>query len=70
MELNSLSPERANVIAALRNAAARTGSDFNYLLGTAMRESGLKSAAQSATSSATSSDSAAHDHGATLARKG
>jgi hypothetical protein len=53
MELNSLSPERANVIAALRNAAARTGSDFNYLLGTAMRESGLKSAAQSATSSAT-----------------
>ena len=53
MELNGLSPERANVVAALQNAAARTGSDFNYLLGTAMRESGLKSAAQSATSSAT-----------------
>ncbi len=53
MELNSLSPERANVVAALQNAAARTGSDFQYLLGTAMRESGLKSAAQSATSSAT-----------------
>jgi hypothetical protein len=53
MELNGLSQERASVIAALQNAAARTGSDFNYLLGTAMRESGLKSAAQSATSSAT-----------------
>jgi len=53
MELNGLSPERANVVAALQNAAARTGSDFNYLLGTAMRESGLKTGAQSATSSAT-----------------
>jgi hypothetical protein len=53
MELNGLSPERANVVAALQNAAARTGSDFNYLLGTAMRESGLKSTAQSASSSAT-----------------
>jgi hypothetical protein len=53
MELSALSPERANVIAALQNAAARTGSDFNYLLGTAMRESGLKTAAQSASSSAT-----------------
>jgi hypothetical protein len=52
MELGALSPERANVVAALQNAAARTGSDFNYLLGTAMRESGLKTAAQSATSSA------------------
>ena len=45
-------PERANVVAALQNAAARTGSDFQYLLGTAMRESGLKATAQSATSSA------------------
>jgi len=53
MELNGLSAERANVVAALQNAAARTGSDFNYLLGTAMRESGLKATAQSATSSAT-----------------
>jgi hypothetical protein len=52
MDLSALSPEKANVVAALQNAAARTGSDFNYLLGTAMRESGLKTAAQSATSSA------------------
>jgi len=53
MELNGLSPERSGVVAALQNAAARTGADFNYLLGTAMRESGLKAGAQSATSSAT-----------------
>lgn len=53
MELGRLSPERATVVAALQNAAARTGSDFNYLLGTAMRESSLKPGAQSATSSAT-----------------
>jgi hypothetical protein len=53
MELTGLSAERAGVVAALQNAAARTGSDFNYLLGTAMRESSLKPGAQSATSSAT-----------------
>ncbi|MBV9549040.1 MAG: lytic transglycosylase domain-containing protein [Alphaproteobacteria bacterium] len=53
MELSGLSSERSSIVAALQNAAARTGSDFNYLLGTAMRESGLKAAAQSATSSAT-----------------
>jgi hypothetical protein len=53
MELGRLSPERATVVAALQNAASRTGSDFNYLLGTAMRESSLKPGAQSATSSAT-----------------
>jgi len=53
MELNGLSAERAGVVAALQNAAARTGSDFNYLLGTAMRESSLKPGAQSSTSSAT-----------------
>src|SRR5882757_2181433 len=41
------------VVAALRNAAAATGSDFHYLLGTAMRESSLKPNAQSSTSSAT-----------------
>jgi hypothetical protein len=39
-------------MAALRNAAARTGSDFGYLLGTAMRESSLDSTAQARTSSA------------------
>jgi hypothetical protein len=53
MDLGRLSPERATVVTALQNAAARTGSDFNYLLGTAMRESSLKPSAQSATSSAT-----------------
>jgi len=45
--------ERVSVVAALRNAAAATGSDFHYLLGTAMRESSLKANAQSSTSSAT-----------------
>src|SRR5882724_8220862 len=45
--------ERSSVVAALKNAAAATGSDFHYLLGTAMRESSLKPQAQSSTSSAT-----------------
>ena len=45
--------ERSSVVAALRQAAAKTGSDFHYLLGTAMRESSLKPHAQSSTSSAT-----------------
>ena len=40
------------VVAALKNAATATGSDFSYLLGTAMRESSLKANAQSSTSSA------------------
>ncbi|HEY0267558.1 MAG TPA: transglycosylase SLT domain-containing protein [Rhizomicrobium sp.] len=44
--------ERTTVVAALKNAAAATGSDFHYLLGTAMRESSLKPGAQSTTSSA------------------
>jgi hypothetical protein len=43
----------STVVTALRNAAAATGSDFHYLLGTAMRESSLKPGAQSSTSSAT-----------------
>ncbi len=46
------SAERSTVVAALKNAAAATGSDFHYLLGTAMRESSLKSNAQSGSSSA------------------
>ena len=41
-----------SVVAALKSAAAATGSDFHYLLGTAMRESSLKANAQSSTSSA------------------
>ena len=41
------------VVAALQKAAAATGSDFHYLLGTAMRESSLKPNATSSSSSAT-----------------
>jgi len=43
----------STVVTALERASAATGTDFHYLLGTAMRESGLKPQAQSATSSAT-----------------
>ena len=46
------STETNAVVAALKSAAAATGSDFHYLLGTAMRESSLKANAQSSTSSA------------------
>jgi hypothetical protein len=45
-------PDSSSVVSALKDAAAKTGSDFHYLLGTAMRESSLKPLAQSATSSA------------------
>jgi hypothetical protein len=51
MEITAPGDTKA-VVAALKNAAAETGSDFSYLLGTAMRESSLKTNAQSATSSA------------------
>jgi hypothetical protein len=47
-----LGAERSSVVTALRNAATATGSDFHYLLGTAMRESSLKPDAQSGSSSA------------------
>src|SRR6185312_12677045 len=47
-----LSLPESHVVSALRNAAAVTGSDFHYLLGTAMRESSLKPNAQSHSSSA------------------
>jgi hypothetical protein len=43
---------RSDVLAALKQASAATGSDFNYLLCTAMRESSLKPHAKSSTSSA------------------
>jgi hypothetical protein len=43
---------RSNVIAALHQASVATGSDFQFLLGTAIRESGLKPQAKSSTSSA------------------
>src|ERR1700761_993033 len=50
---STLGADRSSVVAALKTAAAATGSDFHYLLGTAMRESSLKPNAQSSTSSAT-----------------
>lgn len=43
----------SSVVQALQKASAATGVDFNYLLGTAMKESGLKPEAKSANSSAT-----------------
>jgi len=48
----AISSAPARILAALQNAAAETGSDFQYLLDTAMRESGLKTDAKSSTSSA------------------
>jgi hypothetical protein len=44
--------DRISIVAMLQKAAAATGSDFHYLLGTAMRESSLRPQAQSGTSSA------------------
>ena len=41
-----------DVIAALRTASARTGAGFDYLYRTALRESGLETAAKAPTSSA------------------
>ncbi|HYM19015.1 MAG TPA: transglycosylase SLT domain-containing protein [Micropepsaceae bacterium] len=46
------STPQVDVVAALKTASAKTGSDFDYLLNTAMRESRLDSHAKSKTSSA------------------
>ena len=43
----------ADVVAAIKTASRETGSDFNYLLATAQRESNLDSSAKSKGSSAT-----------------
>jgi len=43
---------RTDVIAALHQASAQTGTNFDFLLDTAMRESSLKTQARSTTSSA------------------
>lgn len=43
---------RTDVLAAIKQASAATGSDFSYLLDTAMRESSLKPQAKSSSSSA------------------
>lgn len=46
------STTQSDVLAALKQASAATGSDFSYLLSTAMRESNLHPQAKSAASSA------------------
>jgi hypothetical protein len=51
-QVSSVAPAHADVLAALHTASVKTGSDFDYLLGTAMRESGLDSQAKSKGSSA------------------
>ena len=51
-EAANSSADKAQIISVLKQASAATGSDFHYLLGTAMRESSLKPQAQSSTSSA------------------
>src|SRR5579862_2898010 len=51
-EAAQTAPDKSQVIAALKQASVETGSDFHYLLGTAIRESGLKTGAQASTSSA------------------
>lgn len=48
----ALALPESHIVSALRNAAAATGSDFHYLLGTAIRESSLRPNAQSHSSSA------------------
>ncbi|HEY1708208.1 MAG TPA: transglycosylase SLT domain-containing protein [Rhizomicrobium sp.] len=52
MLAEAVNATRTEVVAALQRASAATGSDFNYLLNTAMRESSLKPQAQSNASSA------------------
>lgn len=48
-----LAAQRAQVMSALRSASAATGTDFDYLLKTAQRESNFDPAAKASTSSAT-----------------
>ncbi len=51
-EAATATTNRASIVAALQQAAAATGADFGYLLGTATRESSLNPSAQAGTSSA------------------
>lgn len=51
-EATKVQSDPTGIVATLQSAAATTGSDFRYLLSTAMRESSLKPQAQSGTSSA------------------
>jgi len=49
---SALTGTKSQIVAALHQAASATGTDFQYLLDTAKRESGLKTHAKSTTSSA------------------
>jgi hypothetical protein len=51
-EAANATSDRSFVLGALQRAAQATGADFNYLLGTATRESGLKPSVKAGTSSA------------------
>jgi len=51
-EAATATQSRTDVLAAIKQASVATGSDFNYLVDTAMRESSLKPQAKSDTSSA------------------
>src|SRR6185312_16924251 len=52
MLAEAINSTRTEVIAAVKQASAVTGSDFHYLLGTAMRESHLQPQAKAGASSA------------------
>jgi hypothetical protein len=51
-EAANATSDRSFVVSAIQQAAQATGADFEYLLGTAMRESGLKPSIKAGTSSA------------------
>jgi hypothetical protein len=53
MTVATLTPATQRVTSAIQRAAQRTGVDFDYLMGQAKLESGLKANARSGTSSAT-----------------
>lgn len=53
MTVNALSETAGSIQSAIQRAAARTGIDFDYLLGQARVESGLNATARARTSSAT-----------------
>lgn len=53
MSVPSIGATRANVTTAIAAASQKTGIDFNYLLGQAQVESGMRSDARAGTSSAT-----------------
>src|SRR5215470_9264450 len=51
-EAANATSDKAAIIGALQRAAQATGADFDYMLGIATRESGLKPSAKAGTSSA------------------